>query len=265
MPEGHTIHGLARRHRKLFSGTQVRAGSPQGRFADEASVLDGQVLVSTEARGKHLFYGFEDGEVLHVHLGLIGVFRTFTEDPPEPTPATRLAINNETATAYLSGPMTCELIDRGAQKRIIAGLGPDPLHNRTDAAGIVAALSRRSIPIGAALLDQSIISGLGNVYRSELLFICGIDPRREARSLNETEVEGIWEAAKEQLRIGIRAGRIVTVDPADLGAANRGMLGPDDRLYVYHRDELPCRRCGTTIRKTAMGGRAVWFCPEEQH
>ena len=264
MPEGHTIHGLARSHRKLFAGTTVRASSPQGRFADGAAVLDGQVLMRSEARGKHLFYGFEAGDILHIHLGLIGLFRTYTGDPPEPTPATRLVIGNRAAEAHLSGPMRCELVDRGEQLRILDSLGPDPLHNRRGAEPMVAALARRSIPIGAALLDQSIVSGLGNVYRSELLFLCGIDPRRESRSLNAIEVECLWSTAREQLRIGIRAGRIVTVDPADVGAHNRGALGPDDRLYVYHRDELPCRRCGTTIRKTAMGGRFVWFCPEEQ-
>lgn len=264
MPEGHTIHGLARRHRKLFAGTTIGAASPQGRFADEAQVLDGQELTGTQARGKHLFYSFEDGEVLHIHLGLIGMFKTFEGEAPEPTPATRLALTNGVATAYLSGPMRCELVEDGERRRILAGLGPDPLHNRTDASVIAEKLARRTIPIGAALLDQAVISGLGNVYRSELLFLCGIDPRRESRSLNAVEVESIWQTARRQLRIGLAANRIVTVDPADVGAANRGRLGPDDRLYVYHRDELPCRRCGTTIRRAAMGGRSVWYCPEEQ-
>lgn len=265
MPEGHTIHGLARTHRRLFSGTVVRVSSPQGRFAEGARALDGSVLTKAEARGKHLFYGFDSDAVLHVHLGLIGLFRTFTEDPPEPTSTTRMVIGNDAAVAYLSGPMKCELIGRGEQLRIMDGLGPDPLHNRIGVPAMVAALARRSVPIGVALLDQSIVSGLGNVYRSEVLFLCGIDPRREARSLNPTEVELLWETARAQLRIGIKAGRIVTVDPADVGARSRGALGPEDRLYVYHRDELPCRRCGSKIRKVSMGGRSVWFCPEEQH
>lgn len=265
MPEGHTIHGLARRHRKAFAGSVVRATSPQGRFEDGARAIDGQVMTTAEARGKHLFYGFDDGDVLHVHLGLIGTFRTFGGDAPDPTPSTRLVLGNHSGEAHLTGPMTCELIDPAEQRRLVAALGPDPLHNRKGADRMTQALSRRSIPIGAALLDQSVVSGIGNVYRSELLFLCGIDPRRESRSLDEAEVEALWETARIQLRIGLRADRIVTVDPVDVGAAHRGMLGPDDRLYVYHRDDQPCRRCGTSIRKVPLGGRAVWFCPEDQH
>lgn len=264
MPEGHTIHRLARRHRKLFEGTVVAADSPQGRFADGAATIDGQELIATSARGKHLFYEFEDGEILHIHLGLIGRFRTFTKQAPDPTDGTRLTLRNEAATAYLSGPMVCELVEASERDEIISELGPDPLYNRTDASAIAASLGRRRIPIGAALLDQSIICGIGNVYRSEILFLCGIDPRREARSLTDDEVECVWETARAQLRLGVKGGRIVTVDPADVGAANRRQLRKDERLYVYHREEMPCRRCGAPIRRAEIGGRHVWFCPEEQ-
>lgn len=264
MPEGHTIHRLARRHRKLFAGTKIAASSPQGRFADGARILHGQELVETTARGKHLFYEFEDGEILHVHLGLIGRFRTYTREPPDPTDATRLVVRNDVATAYLSGPMVCDLVEPEDRDDIIGELGPDPLYNRTDGSRIFAALQRRRIPIGAALLDQSIVCGIGNVYRSEILFLCGIDPRRESRSLSEEEVACVWETARTQLRLGVNGGRIVTVDPADVGARNRRQLKKDERLYVYHRDEQPCRRCGTSIQKTELGGRHAWFCPEEQ-
>ena len=264
MPEGHTIHRIARKHKKLFEGTAIAASSPQGRFEDGARALDGQELVDTTARGKHLFYEFEDGEILHIHLGLIGRFRTYTKEPPEPTDGTRLAFRNDAATAYLSGPMVCDLIEPEDRDDIIGELGPDPLYNRSDSSKIHEALQRRRIPIAAALLDQSIVCGIGNVYRSEILYLCGIDPRRESRSLGESEVACIWDTAREQLRLGARGGRIVTMDPADVGAANRRQLKKDERLYVYKRDEEPCRRCGTTIVKVELGGRDVWFCPSEQ-
>lgn len=266
MPEGHTIHGLARRHRRLFAGKVVAASSPQQRFADEARILDGQRLVGTMARGKHLFYEFEDGDVLHVHLGLIGVFATheLPPDAPPPSPNTRLALANDVAAAYLSGPMTCALVDPAERKRIVASLGPDPLHNRIGAEDISARLARKTIPIAAALLDQSIVSGLGNVYRSELLFLCGIDPRRPANTLQPEEVECVWDTARAQLRIGLKSGRIITVDPAEVGARSRGSLGDDERLYVYHRDGQECRRCGAEIRSVELGGRQAWFCPQDQ-
>lgn len=85
MPEGHTIHRLAGRHQRLLAGHEVRASSPQGRFAEGAALLDGAVLRRTDAWGKHLFHRYGDGDLVpHVHLGLYGAFRDGTGEPPDP-------------------------------------------------------------------------------------------------------------------------------------------------------------------------------------
>ncbi|HUH08338.1 MAG TPA: DNA-formamidopyrimidine glycosylase family protein, partial [Egibacteraceae bacterium] len=119
MPEGHTIHGLARAHRAVFAGRVVRLQSPQGRFAAGAAELDGRVLKDVQAYGKHLFHRWEGDAVLHIHLGLIGMFRQRDADTPPP-PSARLRLAAAGHAADLSGPMVCELIDPMRQDTIVA-------------------------------------------------------------------------------------------------------------------------------------------------
>ena len=228
-------------------------------------MIDGRVLVGATAYGKHLFHEFGDDTVLHVHLGLIGSFRTFRRDPPDPTASTRLALSNGTAAAYLTGPMTCRLVTRTEVDEVVDGLGPDPLRVGLRGADVFREnLARRKIPIGAALLEQSVVAGIGNVYRAELLFVCGIHPETPANALGVEDAGRLWEVVVAELRHGRRVGRIVTVDPADVGARSRTRLEDDERLYVYKREGLPCRRCGTEIRRTEIAGRSIWWCPKDQ-
>jgi endonuclease-8 len=260
VPEGHTIHRAARQHRKLLRGRTVAASSPQGRFAAGAALLDGRVLDDVEAYGKHLFYRWDGGLVLHVHLGLYGNFLTFTQEPPPPTPGTRLQLVADDLTLRLAGPTACDLIDP-VQEAVIRGrLGPDPLRRDADEDAVRMALARRSLPIGAALLDQSIVAGIGNVFRCEMLFLCGIHPDRPAKSVTPEEFDCLWTQMNLMLREGVRRGRIVTVDPAELGISRRAMR-PEDWRYVYKRTDLPCRRCGTPIQSWTLGMRTIYACP----
>jgi endonuclease-8 len=225
-------------------------------------VLDGRLLESVEAVGKHLFYRWEGGRSLHVHLGLFGRFRTHRGPAPEPTAGTRLAMSNGSVTVYLAGPTDCSLVDAAEEERIRARLGPDPLSRGDGGAGAFSeALQRRSIPIGEALLEQAVVAGIGNVYRAEVLFLEGIHPDAPARALGADEAARVWRRMGEELRRGERSGRIVTVDPAEVGARDRSELGRDERLYVYHRDGLPCRRCGTEIVRWVPRARPIWACP----
>ncbi len=260
MPEGHTIHRLARRHHALFAGATLAASSPQGRFSAGAAAIDGRVLDSADAYGKHLFYRF-GGDVLHVHLGLIGRFPSYTRDIPEPTPATRLVISNGSAAAHLSGPMTCRLVTADEAAAVTAALGPDPLRTRGGRRAFATALGRRRAPVAAVLLDQSVIAGIGNVYRSEILFLCGIHPATPANELSDDDIECLWRTAGTQLRLGLRLGRIITIRLADVGARRRLDLDEDERRYVYHRDGLPCHRCGSIVRRSDIGARSAWWCP----
>ncbi len=264
MPEGHTIHRYARRQREDLVGRTVAVSSPQGRFAAGAQALDGQELSAIEPVGKHLFYRWGDGQILHVHLGLFGRFRTHRRTPPAPTAGTRLAMATDEVTIHLSGPTACELLTDEEQDRILARLGPDPLGLRASFDEFSRRLDRRTIAVAAALLDQKVVAGIGNVYRAEILFLAGISPFRPARELTDDERQVVWDLSGELLRRGARAGRIVTVEPVDVGARRRSDLDRSTRLYVYGRRGEPCRRCDRSVRGAELAGRKVWWCPRCQ-
>lgn len=268
MPEGHTIHRLARDLNRDFRDVPVAATSPQGRFAEGAARIDGEVLDDASAWGKHLFLSFGNAAVVHIHLGLIGKFRKVAFDSngaaPQPRDTIRLRLENDAAIWDLTGP---NLATVGAPD-VIAGatgkLGPDPLRRDGLVEDFVDRLGRRRVPIGAALLDQKVIAGIGNVYRSEILFLLGIDPSIPANEISEDVAAQIWELTQEQLRQGVKLNRIVTIDPADVGKRSVGRLPAGERLYVYKRGSEPCRRCGTLIRTAKIANRSMWMCPECQ-
>ena len=204
MPEGHTIHRYAARHRKALAGQTVATASPQGRFSGGASRLNGRKLLDVDAHGKHLFYRFDSGEVLHVHLGLFGKFRVRSLPAPEPSPNARLVMETATDHLHLAGPTVCELLDPDGEDALRARLGPDPILDPADGADrLVAKLARRSISIGAALHDQSVVAGIGNVYVQDPLFKAGIHPLRPINTLSGDELARLWEALREKLQESI--------------------------------------------------------------
>jgi len=257
MPEGHSILRHANRHRDLLAGQIIAATSPQGRFSRGAARLNGRRLLDVQAHGKHLFYKWERAETLHIHLGLYGKYRVFRGEPGRPTPNTRLTLSTDDATIHLAGPTVCELVEPSGEEAIRARLGPDPLqagrrgHN---APAFIDRLSRRSIPVGAAIIDQAVIAGLGNIYRAETLFLTGIHPAIPANEISVGQSKEIWSTSVRLLRKGVKEGRITTVP-------RRGRRrNAVDRLYVYKRDRYPCRECGGPISSGEMANRSIWWC-----
>ncbi len=258
MPEGHIIHRLARHLERTIGGEPVRASSPQGRFSEGAALIDGNPLERADAWGKYLFCDFGTGPILHIHLGLIGKLRLAAGPDAAPVGQVRLRLGGTNEAWDLSGPTRCELIEPDEMDRIIARIGADPLRRRPDVTSARERFARSNRPVGALLLDQSVIAGIGNVYRAELLFLCGIHPNRPASSLADEEFDELWKLTVELMRIGARLGRIVTTDPAEIGRP-RSKMGDSERLNVYHREH--CRRCGSTISTMELGGRPIWYCP----
>jgi endonuclease-8 len=263
MPEGHTIHRLAADLARDLAGRPVVASSPQGRFAESAARLDGGVVDRTEAFGKQLFVDFADGTVLSVHLGLIGKFRRWPIDRP-PSAAARLRLHPaDDAAAHvweLTGPMVCELVDPQRRERVAAAIGPDPLRRNGSVDEFVRRAATKKAPIGAVLLDQRVVAGIGNVYRAEVCFLCGIDPRRSTATLAEDDLRALWTEAGAQLRLGVTRNRIVTRDLAEVGRRSWSRLTADERLYVYKRTGAPCHRCGDPVRTVDLAGRSAWYC-----
>ncbi len=273
MPEGHTIHRAAQDQRPSLVGEVVRASSPQGRFEAGAKALDQARLDGIDARGKHLFYRFTTRRgrgrpiVLHVHLGLAGRFRSFKVPPPPPRGAVRLRLVTSSRVLDLSGPLVCELVSDEAREAVLDRLGPDPLVPNQRASALAARLGRTKIAIGAMLLDQSVIAGVGNVYRAEILYLARIDPRRPSSSLLPDEVRQLWVIARALLRAGVEVGRIVTVDVAIPGIERPGAGAPAGRgrhRRVYAYKQPYCRRCGGLIDHVKLGGRPCYFCPRCQ-
>jgi len=263
MPEGHTLHRLARLHQRRYAGTPVRVSSPQGRFAG-AVLLDGLVLTQASAWGKHLFHRYESGSIVHIHLGLYGTFLEHRTPMPEPRGQVRMRLIGGEYGTDLRGPTACALVDEVQMSAILSRLGPDPLRRDADPAAAWSRIATSRRTIGALLMDQSVLAGVGNVYRSELLFRHGIDPYRAGRDLEETEFTAAWGDLVEMMRVGVRRGRIIVVRPEhDHGAPAYGPRRP--RTYVYRRAGEACRLCGTAVRTAVLEGRNLFWCPTCQN
>jgi endonuclease VIII len=264
VPEGHTLHRLARQQTALFAGRPVHVSSPQGRFAAGAALLDGRVLDRSVAYGKHLFGSF-GAEVVHVHLGLYGTFATGTGVPSPPKGALRMRWEADGpdglgAWTDLRGATACEVLTQPEVTAIIDRLGPDPLRRGADGGRAFRRIAASRTPIGALLMDQSVLAGVGNVYRAELLFRHRVSPFRPGRSVDADVWSRMWTDLGTLMRAGVKLGRIVTTLPADR-ARRRGPVDPTDAHYVYRRTGLPCRVCGTEVRTEEMVGRNLYWCP----
>jgi endonuclease VIII len=264
VPEGHTLYRLAREQSAVFAGRPVHVTSPQGRFESGAAILDGRVLDGVTSYGKHLFARF-DGDVLHVHLGLYGTYAGGTGDPPPARGALRMrwvADGPDGAGAWtdLRGPTACEVLSRPEVDAILARLGPDPLRPRADGGRALRRIAASRTPVGALLMDQSVLAGVGNVYRAELLFRHGVSPFRPGREVDGDLWARMWADLVVLMRAGVRMGRIVTTRP-EHRARRRGAVVREDAHYVYRRTGLPCRICGTEVRTQEMVGRNLHWCP----
>ncbi|MDQ6935774.1 MAG: Fpg/Nei family DNA glycosylase [Actinomycetota bacterium] len=267
MPEGHTLRRLADELHAAFAGRPVRVSSPQGRFAADAAVLDGQLVLGARSSGKHVFVEFPGDRFIHVHLGLIGRFDVRPGPAPEPVGQVRLRLVNDTAYADLRGAPQCELIGAAKRAEILARLGPDPLQVASEPAQAWDRIRRSDRPIGALLMDQSVLSGVGNVFRAEILFRHRIHPLRPGKTLRRSQFEAMWDDLVLLLAQGVDTGRIDTVRPEHSAQAmDRPPRKADDggEVYVYRRNGEQCLVCQTKIRTAVLAGRNLFWCPRCQ-
>ena len=186
--------------------------------------------------------------------------------PPEPIGQVRVRLLTDTVCADLRGPTACEVLDSGQVDAVIAKLGPDPQLDHSQAAEdrFASTVRRKPTPIGQLLMDQSVVAGIGNVYRAELLFRARVDPHAPGKSLSDETVRGLWRDWAHLLSIGVATGQMMTMD--DLGGDEyvNAMKNRADRHWVYKREGLPCRVCGTHIALEEMGARKLYWCPSCQ-
>ncbi|MBG6217612.1 endonuclease-8/formamidopyrimidine-DNA glycosylase [Arthrobacter sp. CAN_A6] len=296
MPEGHSIHRLARQFTAMFVGEELAVSSPQGRFTAGASQLDGHTLVSALASGKQLFLRFDNDLILRVHLGLYGAW-TFGGDstfsgfpsigaprrvhaadgvddeggrtgavqlpyagPPAPVGAVRVRLVSGHSWADLRGPTACVVITAREEALALARLGPDPLREGADPTAFTTRLRSSATAIGVQLMNQAVVAGIGNVYRAEVLFLQRINPWRPGKAVLESEALAAWETAARLMQDGVREGRIFTTTPSE----RNGQAAEAAPHYVYKRTGEPCRRCGTAIASADMAARTVYWCPKCQ-
>ncbi|BBY34985.1 DNA glycosylase [Mycolicibacter minnesotensis] len=263
MPEGHILHRLARLHQRRFAGAPVAVCSPQGRFESGAAVVSGRPLLRAEAWGKHLFHHYSGGPIVHVHLGIYGHFTEFALPDgglPEPVGQVRMRMVGAQYGTDLRGPAACDVVDEAQVAGVIARLGPDPLRADADPASAYRRIAKSRKSIAALLMDQSVLAGVGNVYRSEVLFRHRIEPYRAGTEIDEAQFAAIWADLVSLMKIGLRSGSIVVVRPEDDHGAPAYATGKP-RTYVYRRAGDPCRVCGTAVRTAELEGRNMFWCP----
>ena len=320
MPEGHSVHRIARQFDRTFVGQRAAVSSPQGRFAAGAREIDGRRMTEALAVGKQMFLEFDGDRWLRVHLGLYGAWDfageiltdaaiasakgrmgqtmqrgtvldeagedslnsigaprrarlrmaesekagpNLTAFPPEPVGAVRVRILTATAVADLRGPTACEVLQPEEVQTVLARLGPDPLVDDEAEGGarFVAKLGAKRTPVGLLLMDQSVVSGIGNVYRAELLFRARLNPHTPGKAVGDAAAIRLWQDWAYLLGVGVATGQMMTMDNLDPDSRGRALARRADRHWVYHREGRPCRVCDTPIVMEIAAARKLYYCP----
>jgi endonuclease VIII len=241
----------------MLAGQVLRLSSPQGRFAAGAALLDGRLCQSVEAYGKHLLYRFDGGDTLHLHLGLYGKFHVAPSPGEEPRGQVRIRLESATHVVDCNGPNRCEVLDAPGVEALIGRIGPDLLRDDADPGRAWAKIVRSRAPIGQLVMDQAVLSGIGNIYRTEVLWRQHLHPSLPGRALDRAQFDAFWADAAALLRIGVEKRAIITVDGATRGRSRYGA-----RLNIFKK--ATCPRCGGSIRHFTMATRNVFCCEQCQ-
>jgi endonuclease VIII len=273
VPEGDSIFRAARAlHRALAGRTVTRFESvfPRLTRVDHDRPLRGRTIEQVDARGKHLLIQFSGGLVLHTHMRMHGSWHIYRpgERWSRPHHDMRIVIEtgefhavafNVPVAGFVSGDATASIA-------ALRDLGPDPLADRFDAGEAVARLmARGDLEIADALLDQSAIAGIGNIYKSEVLFAGRVDPFARVRNLAREDLERLVAVAVKLLRANVQESSRGMATFAGLRKTT-GRSDPGARFWVYGRAGKPCRRCGTPIARKKQGpnARSTYWCPKCQ-
>ena len=259
MPEGDTIFRAARTLDKALAGHALVSARTTVPGVDAESLV-GATVTRVDAHGKHLRIHFDDGRTLVTHQRMTGAWHVYRpgERWQRPERGARVILANATYVAVcFHAPVVTLLAPGGLARDATArSLGPDllaPDFDRDAARGRLRA--RGELPIGVALMTQTLVSGIGNVYKSETLFVVGIDPFATVAALDDATLDALLDTARELMHRNLDGHPRVTRDD---GLA---------RAWVYGRQGEPCARCATTIRMKRQGdaGRSTYFCARCQH
>jgi endonuclease-8 len=273
MPEGDTIHRAARTLDRALRGrqiTQVVTANANLAAVNDQSPIAGRTVERVEARGKWLLIYFSGDLVLLTHMRMSGSWHLYRpgEKWQLPRPRARVALETDSFVAVAFDVHVAEFHTARSLARhsMLPKLGPDVLAGEFDE--IDASARIRAHPdeeIANVLLDQRVLAGIGNVYKSEVCFAAGVNPFHRVSTLTELEVRSVVAAARRYMTANAAddsKGGIVTY------TGLRRTTGADQgaRLWVYRRRGQACRRCGTAIEshKQGVGARTTFWCPQCQ-
>ena len=271
MPEGDSLARIAVALRPHLAGrvvTNARARLP----GPVISKVVGKKITAVDTAGKNLLIKFDDGLELRTHLGLHGSWHRYRPGEAWRRPVSRASLVLEVpgAVAVCFDAPVVELFETRAEPvhPALATLGPDLLAPNLDVPAAVARFQDATLKdreIGDALLDQRVVAGVGNVYKSEVLFLEKINPFIHVGKLSTSQITGIVERSRDLMqynaRPGAAAGRVTTVD------TRTGAHQAPTQLWVYRRAGRPCHTCGTMIKSGPQGSdvpRTTYWCPKDQ-
>jgi endonuclease VIII len=272
MPEGDTIFRAAQTLQRALAGhvvTRFESVYPHVmRVAEDRPVI-GRTIDAVRSRGKHILMTFSGGLTLHTHMRMNGSWHIYRQGERWQRPARdmRIVVATDTFVAVgFSVPIAELLTDEElARHEELRELGPDLLDPDFDSGEAVRRLrAHAGEAIGDALLNQRVMSGIGNVFKSEILFVARVEPFRSVGGLTDEELERIVSTAKDLLRASVLpASRTLSMA---VGRRTTRSLDPNEKLWVYGRGRKPCRKCGTPIeaRKTGIDARLTYWCPRCQ-
>ena len=285
MPEGDTIFRTAHTLNRALAGrivTRFESVFPAlTRVADDDPIV-GRTIESVRSRGKHVLMTFGGGLTLRTHMRMNGSWHIYRPGERWQRPARDMRVLVGTTDFVAVGfnvPIAEFLSDRDlARHRQLRALGPDLLDSAFDADEARTRLrARGGEAIGDGLLNQRVVAGIGNVFKSEILFVAGIDPFRPVAAVSDEELSRTIDTARQLLHANVlgRAQTTTSRGPAlserylfreSKGRRTTRSLDPDEKLWVYARGGKPCRRCGTPIesRKTGVDARLTYWCPQCQ-
>lgn len=249
----------------LMDATIASSNGRMGQTNQRGTVLDRDAVLDTAGENSLSSIGAPRRTRLRMseqekETGAVDTF------PPDPVGQVRVRLLTDTVSADLRGPTACEVLNPAQVEATIAKLGPDPHNDRNQEAEerFTSVVRRKPTPIGLLLMDQGVVSGIGNVYRAELLFRARINPHTPGKSLSDEAIRGLWRDWAHLLEIGVATGQMMTMDDLDGEDYVKAMASQADRHWVYKRGGLPCRVCGTNITVEVMGGRKLYWCPFDQ-
>jgi len=269
MPEGDTIFRAAKTLHTYMAGhlvTRFESVFPAlNRVADDRPIV-GRTIQTVSARGKHLLMTFSGDLVLRTHMRMNGSWHIYPAGARWHRPARDMRVLVCTADACGVGfnipvaeLLTARQLDR---HQVLQSLGPDLLGEPFDRDEALRRMRDQSgVPIAEVLLDQRVMAGIGNVFKSEVLFLAGVHPFAPVDSLADTDLLRILDAAREQLAANVMdSSRMLTLS---IGRRTTRSLNPAENLWVYSRGGRPCRRCGARIlsKKTGLAARPTYWCP----